>query len=488
MLLNNAVESLGMAGALLSSRDDDQAIQLKQRLKATTDALTAAERNFGKVMHKNDPAYDKAKDNIESLRRQTRSLTKEVKRSNVEFKKQNFAVSGFGASLTNMARSYLSIFAIFTAGGAIFRASKDFERISATMLLASGSAEQAAVDMEFIREKADYLGADIIALSDAFAGFNVSALSAGVTADKSKEIFNDLAVSVQATGLDAHRSGLAFLAFKQMLAGPVVQAQEMNQVVEQMPQFTGIARKALKALGHEGENFRQIIATGTVDSKEFVTTVAKMMAEQAKSTGAAEASRNNIVAAQNRMNNSFKDFSKFVSEAGLKDILRDIFNGVANVVKAITPATVIAVKAVSMLTGVISGALKPLNELLQKMGLDGGLASILVFIGGFLAAGSLIKGIKALIDVVKLLGKTTMISQAIATGGASLIPAILGGTAAAIGAEAIFNGTGLPGSGSSSKSTSTENNIEQNFHITTQQMDEMKLARLTEDATVRALN
>ena len=251
----------------------------------------------------------KLNEEVKDLNTNTSRLRKTQNATAKQFKTTEFAANGLRDSLRNLSRSYISVFAVLATAGAALRTAKDFERIRAVMLLSSDGAEDAANNFKFVQDTAGRLGADISATADAFAGFNVSAMSAGVTAEESKVIFGQLATSIQATGLDAHRSGLAFLAFKQMLAGPVVQAQEMNQVVEQMPQFTGVARQALKELGHEGENFREIIATGTVDSEKFVRSVARRLNEQAIASGAAEKSQNNLIAAQNRMNNSLKNLA-----------------------------------------------------------------------------------------------------------------------------------------------------------------------------------
>ena len=303
------------------------------------------------------------------LKFEMQGLAKAQRASSKEMTKSQFAAHGLRQSLGNLARSYVSVFAVLAAGAALFRTAKDFERIRATMLLSSDGAEDAGINFKYVADMSERLGSDISATADAFVGFNVSAISAGLTAAKSKAIFEELAVSIQATGLDAHRSGLAFLAFKQMLAGPVIQAQEMNQVNEQMPQFTGVARKALKELGYEGENFKDIIATGTVESHKFVAVVSRMLNEQAVASGAAAKSQNNLIAAQNRMNNSLKALADTIATSGINEALADIFTVIKDAVRIITPALKMLALAFKVLASALSAPLKAITALMDAFGI-----------------------------------------------------------------------------------------------------------------------
>jgi len=303
------------------------------------------------------------------LKFEMQGLAKAQRASSKEMTKSQFAAHGLRQSLGNLARSYVSVFAVLAAGAALFRTAKDFERIRATMLLSSDGAEDAGINFKYVADMSERLGSDISATADAFVGFNVSAISAGLTAAKSKAIFEELAVSIQATGLDAHRSGLAFLAFKQMLAGPVIQAQEMNQVNEQMPQFTGVARKALKELGYEGENFKDIIATGTVESHKFVAVVSRMLSEQAVASGAAAKSQNNLIAAQNRMNNSLKALADTIATSGINEALADIFTVIKDAVRIITPALKMLALAFKVLASALSAPLKAITALMDAFGI-----------------------------------------------------------------------------------------------------------------------
>ena len=350
-----------------------------QQLRSIKTELLQIEKQAGLAKTKEE--MRKLNKQVSDLNFQTGRLAGTQRKAAREMTRTQTAAKGLKTSIGNLARSYVSIFAILASGAALLRVAKDFERIRSTMLLSSDGAEGAAKNFQFVQETALRLGADISATADAFAGFNVSAVSAGLSAEKSKRVFTELATAVQATGLDANRSGLAFLAFKQMLAGPVIQAQEMNQVVEQMPQFTGVARTALKELGFEGENFREIIATGTVASEEFVTSVARLLNEQAQTTGAAAKSQNNLIAAQNRMNNSLKNLADTMATSGLNDALMDIFIVMGDGLRVVTPALKVFSSLLSGLVSVITAPINAFISFTDKLGITN---NLLLALGGML--------------------------------------------------------------------------------------------------------
>lgn len=477
-------------GALssLSGRTDKKSVRLASSLQREIQRLEAAQKRLSKTTYTNTDSYQRLSRSLQVSRNNVSSFSMQAKKLNREMNAGKFASDGFSSSLKNMARSYISVFAVFGTVSKTLTVAKDFERIRSVMLLSSSSAKDAGENFEFVGKLANYLGADISATADAFAGFNVSAMSAGVSAEDSKNIFTQLSTAVQATGLDAHRSGLAFLAFKQMMAGPVIQAQEMNQVVEQMPQFTGLAIKALKEMGYEGENFRKIIATGTVDSAKFVSIVARLSEEQAANTGAAAASRETLIASQNRMNNTFKAMADTIAKAGLKDIMKDIFDSLSSLAQGFTPVFSSIVWGISKITGAIRMVVEPINTVLEVLGFDHGLGSVLAGIATVLATGALVKGILSVIKVVKALGVASAITKGILGGPAGLALALGGGLAASYGAEMLFNRALSDKVGSNSSTSQVNNNqVNQTLNVTTG-ADPMKIARLSQDAIVQGLS
>lgn len=495
-------EQASLAASRLQGRTDPSSQTVMNQANAAIQNLNNIQNKLASTTYKNSDAYKDLYAELGKTGRSITTISRESRTLNKQFTAMEFAANGFSSSLKNFARSYLSVFAVISGGAMAYQVAKDFERINAVMLLSSKSSEEAAMNMEYIDNLAQRLGGDISATADAFAGFNVSAVSAGLTLDQSKETFTQLATAIQATGLDAHRSGLAFLAFKQMLAGPVIQAQEMNQVVEQMPQFTGLAIKALREMGYAGENYRNIVASGTVNSQRFVSIVARLANEQAVQSGAAEKAQNSLIAAQNRMMNTIKKLASEIFKAGLDKALKAIFDGFTVVANVVGYTAMAFSRGLGVMVDAINWLLTPLDMLLDSMGFEvGGLGFILGSLAAFFAGGMFLKmlaGFKALVAQIRALGLASAFLQAITLGPAGIAKIIAG--VAAVGATAYAfdkitdsapNSYGSSGSQGyttrTSNVSSTTNNINQTVNVKTN-ADAFDIARASRNAMTQEMS
>lgn len=307
----------------------------------------------------------KLRDEIRRLREDTTRATSAARAHSSELKRQRFVANATADSIRNLARSYVSVFAAIEGGRSILRTGTGFENLSGTMLLSSGSAEQAAKDFDFLTKLSIRLGLGLQDTSAAFAKFGVAARGAGLDSAKTNEIFTDLSETIRATNLTADRANLAFLGFQQMLAGPVVQAQEMNQLIEQIPQFSGAAQKALKEMGFEVDNYREAVATGTVDSKEFVEVVTRIMSEQAKSTGALEKSLKTITAQTARLRTAWEQNVLEFFEAGGGQGIAFFLEQLTFSTQQLKPAFINAGKFAGKLVFIIGGVVRVVGSLVS---------------------------------------------------------------------------------------------------------------------------
>lgn len=323
--------------------------------KINTQANVLKERIKG-IGSKTD--LEKLNNEIRILRERTTQATSAIRQQNAAMTKQKFVAKGVTDSLRNMTRSYVSVFAAIEGGRSALNVGRDFENLNATLLLSSGSAEQAKSDFGFLVNMSRQLGLSLRDTSRAFSKFAVAANSADLSVDETRQTFTQLSSSIRATGLTQDRANLAFLAFQQMLAGPVIQAQEMNQIIEQMPQFTGIAKKALAEMGMEVENYREAVATGTVDSREFVTTVARMMDTQARQTGAYGKAINSLSAAQSRFRTEMELAVEGFFSAGGRGGIVFFLNQASELTKALAPLLRNLGRTFGFLAKAVGGAIR----------------------------------------------------------------------------------------------------------------------------------
>ena len=102
------------------------------------------------------------------LRRQTAEIAANYRKAARNANGLKTAQMGVADSTRNMIRAYASLFALLEGTQAINRVGQQFESLEASMLIASGSAEQAEKDLEFVRETARRLGIDLITAAKGF--------------------------------------------------------------------------------------------------------------------------------------------------------------------------------------------------------------------------------------------------------------------------------------------------------------------------------
>jgi tape measure domain-containing protein len=306
----------------------------------------------------------KSKGAVQSLGRETSSLTRKMN-------KQLTVSKGLTSSLNNMARSWLSVFAVISGIGALKRVSAEMENIGVASLLASGNAKQSAKDLEFVGELTERLGLRYKDTAKAFATFNVGAISGGVDAKTAKEVFVQISEGLASAGTNAESAKLAFLGFRQIISGTVVQAQEINQIVDQVPAFSAAAVRALDEMGirsadHMDKNqksFKDTIKTAGVDAKEFTKIVARILSDQGKTSGALAEFMQSITAEENRMINATSKAVEAMAESGLEDLFKNTFGGLAHLIMAVTPA----LQALGFAFGQLSNAIALPFQLIDKL-------------------------------------------------------------------------------------------------------------------------
>lgn len=129
-----------------------------------------------------------------------------------------FAVKGMKDSLRNLARSYVSIFAVIGGAGAAGMTGQDLVALRTTLLAATGSAEEAAKAFEFVRETSLNLGVDLASSTRSFAQMGVAAKMAGLDLQQTQEIFIGLSEASAAFGMSTVDQERAFRAVVQMMS------------------------------------------------------------------------------------------------------------------------------------------------------------------------------------------------------------------------------------------------------------------------------
>lgn len=155
----------------------------------------------------------------------------------------------------------------------VFAAGSALEQFRVTMQVATGSIAGASQEIDFIDDLARRLGTNLRGAREDFAKFAVSASLAGVETNKTREIFESVAMAMSVMGRGAEDQRLAFLALEQMLSKNVVSSEELRrQLGERLP---GAVNLMAKAVGVSTAELQKMLKAGELVSSEVLPKFAK---------------------------------------------------------------------------------------------------------------------------------------------------------------------------------------------------------------------
>jgi tape measure domain-containing protein len=425
----------------------------------------------------------------------TDAATSASKRHKAALQQQNFTTKSLTDSTRNLARSYFSVFAAVEGGGAVVGVATRFDSLSSSMLMASGSAEEAAKDFEFLKGLSRELGIDIEVTTDGFRKFGAASRGAGLSGAQSKEMFADISAAVTGVALSADRANLVFLAMSQILSKGTVSMEEIKkQLGEQLP--TAL-QDAAKAMGMLPAEFIKAVESGSVMSDDFLPKFAKQLKRSAVESGALAMGIKTIGAAAQRLSTDWKLLIKDISERGGKLGIIKMFSNLTRIMESLTPAFKVLLKIVggtvlaisSMLVGftaavgpmfdIINNLINGLGKVLGLVAGEDGLTVAFEALGFILGAiaviwsvskiGAMAMGIGTVVFQVQKLLKVLMATRAVMAGIAFLTTLASGGTNIIAGAAvtgAAF-GVGALVSSSDSKSATTTIIDQRSLTVTT---------------------
>jgi len=349
-------------------------------LEAAVKRLKVAEDGLKNSTKTTDKAFISYKKTLRDTKNQINSMSKSTNTLARKFNATKFAANGLTSSLKNLGRSWISVFAIGAGIIQLKNVAAEMENIGVASLLSSGNAKKAAKDLIFVGDLTERLGLRYKDTAKAFATFNVGAISGGVDPEEAKDVFIKISEGLASAGTNAESAKLAFLGFRQMISGTVVQAQEINQIVDQVPAFSGAAVKALEVMGVSGKDhldknkksFKDTIKTAGVDAKEFTKIVAAILSDQGKSSGALEEYMQSITAVENRMVNAANKAVEKVSKGGLEDVFKTAFQGIREVILAVTPALQGLAFALKVVAETIAFPFRMIDKLGMALGMSEG--------------------------------------------------------------------------------------------------------------------
>lgn len=161
--------------------------------------------------------FNKLKNVMLDLTQAQTHLISKNNQLNKSMSKMQFTTKALSDSMRNMARSYLSVFAVVGGAGVMFSMGQELTALRASLLASTGDAESAAEAFDFISQTSQAMGLNMQTATRSFAQMGVAAKMAGMSGNDTKEIFlgmSEAAAAFQMSTVDQER---AFRALTQMM-------------------------------------------------------------------------------------------------------------------------------------------------------------------------------------------------------------------------------------------------------------------------------
>jgi len=252
------------------------------------------------------------------------SVTKSTKKINEQ---TNVMANSFKAAGSLIA-GYFGTQALINFAKESVNVAKKTEGVALQFEAAFGSAQKASQEMEYLRATSERLGLVTLDVAGSYAKFNIAALSAGITLEQSRKIFEQFAGAFRVFGLSSFEIQGALKAIEQIASKGVVSMEELRlQLGDRLP---GVMNIAAEAMGMTTAEFIDLVSKGLVPANEFLI---KFGNQFEKITGKqVEKASTNAAAAFARWENAVNDLMNVLG-APLMNALAGAAEGVIDFTK-----------------------------------------------------------------------------------------------------------------------------------------------------------
>lgn len=267
------------------------------------------------------------------LNLENKKLEQQLKKIQVQSKKTK---GGFKGLITGV-RSLLGAFGIIAGlqifGNIVksaFKLTKTFDGIRFAMEKITKDANLAASSQRFLKEITDDFGVSLVTTTSRYIKFLAAAKQSGLTVLETENIFRSMTKAASVLALQTDELRGVYLALEQMLSKGKVTTEELRrQLGERLPGAMGIMAASM---GVTISQLDKMMKKGEVLSAEVLPNFAKAVE---LAYGIENEERiDTLIAAQNRLTNSWQNFVKYVY-ANSRGLIT-VFNSIAEAMNSVT--------------------------------------------------------------------------------------------------------------------------------------------------------
>ena len=148
------------------------------------------------------------------------------------------------------------------------RTAREFESLTNSINFASGGAEAGAENMDFLRNRAELLGADLMSSAEGFKLLSASMIGTNLEGQATRDIFDGISVASSTLQLTSEQTKGSILALSQMMGKGKVSAEELRQqLAERIPGAVNIAARAMNVTTGELD---EMLQKGELMAEDFL--------------------------------------------------------------------------------------------------------------------------------------------------------------------------------------------------------------------------
>ena len=184
--------------------------------------------------------------------------------------------SGVGVGLVGgvlaVGAAFLTLASAISIGSKIVDVTRDFQRVDSSLRVGTGSALEAGVALDFIREQADRLGLPLRESAVQFGKLAAAASGTALAGKPVRDIFIGISEAGTALRLTQEQLGGAFTAIQQIISKNVLSSEELRgQLAERIPGAVGILQREL---GKTDREFTKLLETGRILASDAIPALA----------------------------------------------------------------------------------------------------------------------------------------------------------------------------------------------------------------------
>jgi tape measure domain-containing protein len=264
---------------------------------------------------------------------------------------QATALDATMGSLGRTLAGLVTVAAAFKFSEGLVSASIQFDKINNALTAATGSAQGAAAEYEFVRATANRLGLSLSDVAEQYSKLAAAARGTTLAGDATRNIFEAVSSASRVLGLSAAETGGALTAIQQIISKGTVSSEELRgQLGERLP---GAFQIAARAMGVTTAELGKLLEQGLIPSTEFLP----KFAEELKKSFAGDISTaaNGTQAAIERLKNTLFETQVSLAKGGFLDGVTQGIQGLSDALKSNDAQ--IALQTLSVTLGEVIGIL-----------------------------------------------------------------------------------------------------------------------------------